>query len=134
MHPKLYSTIILLFCVFTLSSCSKWLIPEDKLEGSWRLAEVERKRTFNTETITTGYENGVFIFNENTTATYTDATGTMTGNWLLKYSSHTSYDAAGQPSTKSKVTLSIKLRDFPSNRFIDWMFDDIDFRNSNNKL
>ena len=133
MRPNIYS-LILVSGLFFLTSCSKWFYPEDKMLGTWKLTEAERKRAFNTENIQTGYESGVFVFNENGTASYTDAIGILTGNWLLKRVNYTTSNSSGQATTDTNTILSLKIYDFPSNRFIDWQFDEIDFKNSGKKL
>ena len=61
-----------LFSIIVFSSCSK-LDPETKLAGNWKLDDVVKKRLFNNDHLTTGYEAGLFTFNENGTATYTDS-------------------------------------------------------------
>lgn len=133
MQPKLYLPFLCIFSIL-LVSCSKWLVPEDKLSGTWKLVEVERKRPFHSDRITSGYESGLFFFDENGTATYTDNAGILSGNWLMKRSYYTTYSSSGDPTTNSKLTLDIRLYNFPANRFIDWLFDSIDFRDSGNKL
>ncbi len=133
MQSKLYSFLLyLLFILFT--SCSKQLVPEERLTGTWKLAEAERKKPFNTETIITGYENGVFKFNQNSTATYTDVAGMLSGNWIMKRSDNATVNALGKLETESKVMLSIKLYNYPANRLIDWLFDNFDFKDSGKKL
>ena len=63
MNSKLYS-ILLIVVLPLFFSCKKWL-PENRIVGSWKLVDVERRRTFDNETIVTGYENGTFVFLEN---------------------------------------------------------------------
>ena len=72
MKPTLLAfTVSLLFLSFTLSSCRKNL-PENRIVGSWKLVDVERKRLFSSETVTTGYESGTFTFFDNGMASFTD--------------------------------------------------------------
>jgi hypothetical protein len=60
MQSKLYS-ISFLFLVVSFSSCKKWL-PENRIEGSWQLTELQKRRAFSNENISTEYRNGTFTF------------------------------------------------------------------------
>lgn len=134
MQSKLYSFSFIALLVLSLSSCKKWL-PENRIEGSWRLTEVEKRRAFGNERINSGYESGVFRFNENGTASYTNATDTMQGNWQMRTQNGPGYyDSDGNWQTDSRQVLIIKLYDFNSNRVIDWYFDHFDFRSSGRRL
>jgi hypothetical protein len=127
MRRKLYLLTALPLSLL-LFSCNAFFMPEDRIVGKWKLSSMEKKRLFSTEHIATGYEEGYFVFNENGTGSYTDSKGTMTGTWSMRRHSRATVDAFGKASTSSDYKLVIKFFDFPSNRFIDWIFDEIDFR------
>ncbi|NCU05982.1 MAG: hypothetical protein GXC73_18610 [Chitinophagaceae bacterium] len=133
MQSKLYTLSLFAFLFFTLSSCRKWL-PENRIEGSWQLTELQKRRAFNNENVATEYRSGTFTFFEDRTARYTDGNGTMQGSWEIRSVSHTYTDSDGNRKSETKNILWIKLYDFSSNRVIDWYFDRFDFRNSGQRL
>jgi hypothetical protein len=132
MQSKLYS-ISFLVLVVTFSSCKKWL-PENRIEGSWQLTELQKRRPFSNENIATEYRNGTFTFLEDRTARYSDANGTMQGSWEIRSTSHTYTDSDGNRQSETKNILWIRLYDFSRNRVVDWYFDRFDFRNSGQRL
>ncbi|MFT3843895.1 MAG: hypothetical protein QM725_02490 [Lacibacter sp.] len=132
MKSKLYPLSFLLI-LFLLSSCKKWL-PENRIVGSWKVTNAEKRRFLTKELILTGYENGVFNFYENGTASFTDTTGSMTGNWSMRKVDGGYYDADGNWQSNSRTDLLIKLFNFNTNRYIEWYFDNIDFRSSGYQL
>jgi hypothetical protein len=127
---KLYSLAILSVLIF--SSCAK-LDPESKIVGNWKLDDVVKRRFLNNDHLTTGYEAGVFTFSENGTITYTD-TITLSGNWRMHYEDRSYYDSDGNYQQRNNLVLTMRLANFAANRFIDWDFDDIDFKRSSNRL
>jgi hypothetical protein len=125
-HLLPISLIILFF-----SSCSKTL--EDRLVGNWKLNSSYRQRIFDKDYFQTGYESGVFTFNENGTAIYASTTDTLKGYWNTeRYSS--SYYNNGQSQTQNYRQLRLNLIDFPRNKFIEWEFDDFTFRNDFDRI
>lgn len=132
MQLKLYSISFLLFVV-TISSCKKWL-PENRIEGSWQLTELQKRRAFSNEIVSSGYENGIFTFLEDRTARYADNNGTMQGSWEIRSVSRSYTDGEGNRQSETKNILWIRLYDFSSNRVIDWYFDRFDFRSSGDRL
>lgn len=133
MQLKLYTLSFFTFLFIMLSSCHKWL-PENRIEGSWQLTELQKRRPFNNENIRSGYESGTFTFSEDRTARYADAVGTMQGSWEIRSVSNSYVDQNGNRQTESKDIMLIKLYDFSSNRVIDWYFDRFDFRSSGHRL
>lgn len=123
MKSKIYLLILIAIPLITFS-CKKWR-PENRIVGSWRLFEMEKKRLFSNDRVITGYESGVFIFNENFTATYTDASGTLTGTWDMRNRN----GADG-----GRTVFIVHLYDFSRNIVLDWYFDDVHFRDSGDKL
>lgn len=125
MKSKLY-LLPLLFLFLISASCKKWL-PENRIVGTWRLVDVEKRRLLNSENILTGYESGLFMFNDNGTTTYSDAAGQMTGQWSMRKRRSGADD-------QIETVLVVNLHDFNNNRLLEWYFDRIDFRNSGDKL
>lgn len=108
---------------FITAACSKRI--EDRLVGSWKLRSSYKQKTFDRDHFSTGYEEGVFTFNENGTAGYASSTDTLTGYWNAdNYTVNTGSD------TKSLRHLKIELVNFLQNRFLSWEFDDFNFRNT----
>jgi hypothetical protein len=132
MKSKLYLlSFTLLVLVFT--SCKKWRA-ENRIIGTWRLVEVEKKRLFSNENLQTGYESGLFVFNENGSATFTDAAGVMSGTWSMRRLNDGFYDSDNNWHSDGRTVFIVHLYDFSANRVIDWYFDRIDFRWSAQKL
>jgi hypothetical protein len=123
--------LVLLSTVF-ISSCKKW-DPESKLVGTWKLDDIVKRKFLNNSHLHSGYEPGLFTFNENGTVTYKD-TLTMQGNWSMHREYRSYYDGNGDYQTKNNLVLRIFLANFAANRVIDWEFDDIDYKRSNDRL
>jgi hypothetical protein len=114
--------------IFIFSACSKTL--EDRLIGQWRLNESYRQRIFDRDHFQTGYETGVFTLNENGTAMYTSTTDTLKGYWNAdRYSG---YNNNGNSETLRHLQLN--LVNFNQNKFINWSFDDFNFRNNFDRI
>nr|WP_294906866.1 hypothetical protein [uncultured Lacibacter sp.] len=133
MQSKLYTLFLFAFLITTLGSCRKWL-PENRLEGSWQLTELQKRRPLNNENVPSAYQSGTFTFLEDRTARYTDAGTIMQGSWEIRSVSNSYIDREGNRQTETKNVLWIKLYDFSSNRVIDWYFDRFDFRSSGQRL
>lgn len=123
--------LLLSLIILILSSCSKNY--EDRLVGQWKLNETYRQRIFDRDHFQTGYENGVFTFNENGTASYTSTSDTLKGYWSADRYSRSSYNN-GDQQTQTYRHLRLNLIDFPRNKFIDWDFDDFSFRNDFDRI
>lgn len=121
-----------LLCTLVIASCKK-MDPETKIVGTWKLDDVVRRKFLNNDHLHTGYENGVFTFNDNGTATYTD-TLTMQGSWSMRREWRNYYDNNGDYRTEHNLVLHIFLANFAANRIIDWDFDDSQFKRSSNRL
>lgn len=128
---KRYLPALLLIPIL-LTGCRKLLeAPEDKLEGRWRLAYVERQRLFNETTIQTGYEGGSFYFYNNGQAEFVDGFGTMRGNWRIRYVSSGYYDADGNYQSDGHQVFTLYLADFQNNQLLSWDFDHSYFNGRN---
>lgn len=132
MNLKLYSILLLLILIL-FSSCMKWL-PENRIVGNWKLTDVEKRSAFNNTPITSGYENGVFIFHENGTAVFTDTSGTMNGNWNIRNEQQGYYEKDGNRQNNNGNVLIVKMYNFSSNRVIEWHFDEVYFRSSGKRI
>jgi hypothetical protein len=126
MNKYLLSTAFISLLFF---SCRKTI--EDRIVGTWKLVSSYKQRTFDRDHFTTGYEQGIFTFNENGTATYARATDTLTGFWSADKYSVSNYNASsGQTDTKGFRELKIELVHFMNNRYLFWEFDDFNFRDN----
>ncbi len=128
----IYPLVLLSTILIALSSCAK-LDPESKIDGTWKLNDVVKRRFLNNDHLTTGYEAGLFRFEKNGNASYTD-TITMNGSWNMHYEYRTVYDGNGQYHDENNLVLRIRLANFAANRFIDWEFDDARFKRSSDRL
>jgi hypothetical protein len=132
MKSKLYfysSTAILLTSV----SCRKWP-PENRIEGSWMLSEVQKRRFLGNETIKSGFEDGTFTFNENRTAAYTTTNTSLRGNWEMRNERSSYRDDNGNWQKRTTRVLIVRLYNFNNNQVMDWYFDRFDFRSSGTRL
>jgi hypothetical protein len=108
---------------FFVSACSKRI--EDRIVGSWKLRSSYKQQLFDRDHFNTGYESGVFTFNENGNASYISSIDTLTGYW-----SADKYTVTTGSETKSMRQLRIELVNFLRNRYLFWEFDDFNFRNT----
>lgn len=122
---SIFYPLLVVFSLLLNASCAKWL-PENRIVGTWKLVEVEKRRLFDKQAITTGYENGTFTFNDGETAQYSDAIGPMNGNWRMRKEYYGEND--------SRTTFTLRLYNFNANRIIDWEFDRMHFRRSGDML
>ena len=114
-------------------SCSKDI--EDRIVGSWKLDAAWKQKTFSRDYFTTGYESGLFTFENNGTASYINLTDTLTGFWSTgDYNISSVSPTTGQLDTKGLRYFRIELVNFSSNRYLFWEFDDFYFRNSRNTI
>lgn len=125
MKPKFY--LLLLAPVLMLASCKKWTVDNDynNIVGDWKLVSAERQRSYGTEPVYTGYENGVFYFSNNQNAEYSDNYGSMTGSWRMVQ------HGGGYGNNPS---LELRLYDYYDNRVIEWEFYSIEFVSSNRMI
>jgi hypothetical protein len=110
MKPKLY--LLLLAPILLLSACTKWFpSPQENIIGSWKLQSVERQTSYGSEHIYTGYEGGVFYFNNNGNAQYSDSYGQMNGTWRL----------ISRPGDGTNA-LQLRVYDYYKGDAIEWEF------------
>jgi hypothetical protein len=130
---RIIFTLIILTSTLLFTSCKKWL-PENRIAGDWKLVSAEKKYLLSSDLVTTGYENGVFRFNDNGTASYTEASFQMLGNWTMREQHSGYYDSNGNWQDQATTIFTVRLYDFNANRVLDWYFTSIDFRSSGDKL
>lgn len=123
---------LVLLSTLLISSCKK-MDPESKLAGTWKLDDIVKRKFLNNSHLLSGYEAGLFTFNENGTATYKD-TLTMQGSWSMHREYRSYYDSDGNYKTENNVVLHIFLANFAANRIIDWDFDECIFKRSSDRL
>lgn len=125
--------LIIPVLVLTITSCIKPL--EDRLTGNWQLTESFRRGFFDRDYFQTGYESGIFSFHEGGSATYISNTDTLTGSWKVRRHSDNYYNSSsGQWESRQLKSLRITLINFSQNRFIDFFFDDFNFRNNSHRI
>jgi hypothetical protein len=119
---KQYLLCIVIISV-VLSSCQKNF--EDRLIGNWKLVSSYRQKTFDRDHFITGYESGVFTFNENGTARYVSGPDTLNGIW------NTDRYSTGDGSYRE---LKVELFNFLRNQYLFWEFDNFNFRDNRNEF
>ena len=128
----IYSFVLLCTAIIIFSSCAK-LNPERKILGTWKLDDVVKRKFLNNDHLITGFEPGTFTFSNNGNATYKD-TVTLNGYWDMRYEDRSYYDGNGDYHQNNNLVLRIRLVNFTANRFIDWEFDDTQFKRSSDRL
>lgn len=108
-----------------LVSCAKKI--EDHLIGEWKLDVAYKKELFGRDYFQTGYENGLFTFFENGTATFVSSQDTLSGYWKADFYSR--YNSSSDETNRMKY-LEVYLADFTRNKILNWKFDDFNFRNN----
>jgi hypothetical protein len=107
--------LLLLAPVLFLSSCTKWLPnSQHDIVGNWKIQSVERQTSYGSELVYTGYENGVFYFNTNGNAQYSDSYGQMNGTWRMV-----------SRSGDGTNSLELRLYDYHGTDVIEWEFHTI---------
>ena len=126
----IYTALLLSTILF--SSCAK-LNPERKIVGTWKLDDVVKRKFLNNDHLITGFERGTFTFSNNGNASYTD-TITLSGYWDMRNEDRSYYDGNGDYHQNNNIVLRLKLVNFAANRFIDWEFDDTQFKRSSDRM
>lgn len=129
---QIYPFVLLCTSIFIFSSCAK-LNPERKITGTWKLDDVVKRKFLSGEHLITGFEPGTFTFFNNGNAIYQD-TVTLNGYWDMHYEDRSYYDGNGDYHNNNNLVLRIRLVNFTVNRFIDWEFDDTQFKRSSDRL
>ena len=118
MKPKFY--YLFLAPVLLLASCTKWMPnPQQDIAGSWKIQSIERRTSYGSEPFFSGYEHGVFYFNNNGNAQYADSYGQMNGTWRLV---SRSYDGTN--------SLELRMYNYHGSDAIEWEFHSINLSGS----
>src|SRR5829696_4214446 len=135
-HMKSKFYLFLLVPALILASCQKW-VPDsnsNRIVGNWQIVSVERQGSFGSEPVYTGYENGVFYFNNNGNAQYSDNIGQMNGSWQLMQRQDGYYDYYGNWRNGPSTSLELRVYDYYNDYAIEWEFYAIEFTSSGNRL
>lgn len=119
--------LLLLFSTLFIS-CRRQV--EDRIFGQWKLDQSFRRDFLDRDYFTTGYEAGVFTFNESGTASYTSATDTLTGYWEADFYNRGYYDGNGDWQNSRQKYLRIYLVNFQANQVFNLNLDEFNFRNN----
>ncbi|MDX1955596.1 MAG: hypothetical protein SFU20_08670 [Chitinophagaceae bacterium] len=119
--------LLLLFSTLFIS-CRRQV--EDRIFGQWKLDQSFRRDFLDRDYFTTGYEDGVFTFNESGTASYTSATDTLTGYWEADFYNRGYYDGNGDWQNQRQKYLRIYLVNFQANEVFNLNLDEFNFRNN----
>ena len=127
MKSKLY--LFLLASTALLASCEKWVATPDTnyITGSWQLQYVDRIRSYGTEPVYTGYEDGTFYLRNSGSAEYSDYLGRMTGTWRMLQHNDGYYDQYGNYHNGPRNSLELRLYDNYDGSVIEWEFYAIEF-------
>lgn len=112
------------------SSCHKYVdVPNTPvLTGRWYLHNVARYDSYKWQNISTGYENGTFIFKANGDVIYSDNLGVLRGSWNMYPVTNGYYDWSGRYREGYHKAFSLVLYEGnTSNPAASWLFDDNDF-------
>ena len=115
------------FIILLASSCSKYVDRPyvQALTGRWYLQSAERYDAYKWQPISTGYENGTFIFNANGNVSYSDALGSLRGSWSMYPVTDGYYDWYGRYTQGYHNVFSLQLYEAGNNNpAADWVFDD----------
>ncbi len=117
------------------SSCHKYVDTPGfpPLTGRWYLQNTARYDSYRWQNISTGYENGTFIFKANGDVTYTDDLGILRGSWNMYPVSDGYYDGFGHYREGYHTEFSLVLYEGNNNHpAASWSFDDCNYDGSNN--
>lgn len=120
--------LLLLLSSTLFISCRRQV--EDRIFGQWKLDQSFRRDFLDRDYFTTGYEDGVFTFNESGTASYTSATDTLTGYWEADFYNRGYYDGNGNWQNQRHKYLRIYLVNFQANQVFNLNLDEFNFRNN----
>lgn len=122
----------LLLIPVVFSACRRQV--EDRLFGEWRLEESYRRDLFDRDQFETGFEDGIFTFNESGSASYVSATDTLTGYWEADFYNNGFYDNDGNWQNRREKFLRIYLVNFQTNKVFNLDLDEFRYRNNWQRL
>lgn len=135
---KLYSFIfLLLFCSF-FAGCSKDFLKryEERIEGTWRLADVDR-RGWGGSTSSLPFRDGTFIFSDGSSLEYINTSGERyQGSWNIRkrwVTGNCYTDDNGNYNCNDRYVRSLQIHaiNFVTQDVITEFFDDIVFTGTN---
>lgn len=133
MRQWLIVKVGLLFLAGSMSSCSKTL--EDRMTGTWKLEEANRRIATGTSPFRTGYEEGLFRLDDNGLATYIEGADTLSGYWRAgKHNKGIYNNSEGTWQARDMRYLLISVSNTQLHRTLEWKFDDIEFHSHNKGL
>ncbi len=116
--------------IMLASSCTKYVDTPyvAPLTGKWYLQGVERYDGYKWQGISTGYENGTFVFYANGNVSYSDALGSLRGSWSMYPVTDGYYDGYGHYREGYHNVFSLLMYESGNNNpAADWVFDDNDY-------
>jgi hypothetical protein len=133
---KIYSAVLLPFAIIVSSGCSKDILKnyEDRIEGSWRLDDVDRIG-FGSSSLP--FTEGRFIFSSGGKLEYTDGSGVVFhGSWdmrrhVIRGNCDTDNNGNTQCDDRNVRSLQITAIDFQSQNVRTEHFDEIVFTGTN---
>jgi hypothetical protein len=132
MKTVLQSLLTFIICSFLLTSCGKNVgVVADPIVGSWVLTDAAKGNANGWRPLYTGFENGVFTFYANGSASYDDGFIKYQGSWIISSSTTGYYDYYGNYYTDFHDALQVRLREFSTNSSINLYFEDVNFNSGN---
>jgi hypothetical protein len=129
---KIYSTLLIPLTLIVFSGCSKDIFKnyEDRIEGTWRLDDVDRIGFGNTSL---SFTEGRFTFIEPGKLEYTDRFGGLYhGSWEIRKQTIPGNCDNGDCNDRNVNALSITAIDFETRDVKTEHFDEIKFTSTNN--
>jgi hypothetical protein len=135
---KICSFTIPVLLVFIFAGCSKDFLKryEERIEGTWNLSDVDR-RGWNTSTSSVHFRDGTFIFSDDGSLEYINATGERyQGSWNIRkrwVTGNCYTDDNGNYNCDDRYIRSLQILaiNFVTQDVITEFFDDIIFTGTN---
>ena len=135
---KIYFLFVGIFLIFLFTQCSKDFLKsyEHRIEGSWKLTDVDR-RGIGGSTDNLPFKEGIFTFSENGELAYTNNTGeTYKGSWdirreTIRGNCNTNENGNRQCDDRTVKSLHITSVDFQTQDVRSEYFNEIIFTSTN---
>jgi hypothetical protein len=127
---KKFYSIVFLFSFFLLAGCSKDFLKsyEDRIIGTWRIADVSRVDLWGSSTDNLSFRQGSFNFMKDGTMTFTDANGSIyKGTWDIRQKTVNNSDG----DQTIYQSLQITAVNFATQQVLGEYYDDINFVGTN---
>ena len=133
---KIYTAVLIPITIVFFSGCSKDIFKnyEDRIEGAWRLTDVDRIG-FGSSSL--AFKEGKFIFNAAGNLEYTDPSGVLyQGSWNMRRHNiagncNTDNNGNSQCDDRNVRSLQITAIDFQTRDVKTEYFDEIVFTSTN---